>query len=82
MVVVMMNLIGILHTLNPIIESAITSWLGFRKNRDLSAVFFLTYFIIFEAVSIHAKRRENLPLSERRNGIENMDDAEESPLLK
>ena len=76
-----MNIIGTLHLVEPLIQSALTTWLGFRTNQDIWAFIYLTYFSSFAIVSLRARKAE-----QRRTEVEflrrHSEEEEEAALLQ
>ena len=75
MAAIMITLVGILHVVDPTVQSAIINWVGFRSNRDMMGFLFLSYFILFAAASMRAERKHKRLLRENR------EDKEASSLL-
>ena len=60
MTAILMNIMGILHLVEPLVQSALTTWIGFRRNQDLWACIYVVYFTSFGIVSIRSKKAEKL----------------------
>ena len=54
----MTNILGMQHLIEPIIQSGLTSWIGFRSNQDIMTLIYLIYFLLFGAVSIWKRKKE------------------------
>ena len=81
MTAILTNVFGFLHVVEPFIQSALTTWVGFRTNQDVWAFIYLGYFLSFGVVSMRTMKAE-----QRRKELKGSEfkaqDEEENLLVK